>query len=64
MRYVVGAVIIVGTVVYLICNGPAWACQANWGADFKTKYDFFGGCKVEVNGKYWPEAKVRATDIQ
>jgi superfamily II DNA helicase RecQ len=43
--------------------GPA-TCQMTWGDDFRTRYDVFSGCKVEVNGKFWPEAKVRATDVQ
>lgn len=60
--YIVGAVFI-GAIIFTVCNGPAWACQAGWGPDFKTRYDWIGGCKVEHNGKFWPEAKLRATDL-
>jgi hypothetical protein len=51
-------------VVFLVIGGPKWDCQNRWGSSFETRYDYFGGCKVKVGDKFWPEERVRATDVQ
>jgi len=51
--------VLVGVTLWI--NGLT--CAATWsGSGYPTRYDAFGGCKVEVNGRFIPEARVRATE--
>lgn len=58
-------VVLFGIAIVLATLGGvgSWGCQMKWGSDFETKWDAFSGCKVKVGDKFWPEDRIRATDL-
>lgn len=43
----------------LVWAANAWTCSARWSGTYETDYGLMSGCRVLVDGKMFPEDRVR-----
>ncbi len=57
---VLAACLILGGFYWAAYEFKSYACEARWQGTYETEYHLFSGCRVKVDGKFLPEANVRA----
>jgi hypothetical protein len=57
---IIGMVVIVAAISTALFYGARYSCSARWSGAYETEYSLTAGCRVNVDGKLFPEERVRA----
>lgn len=59
LALIIAILLVVSIKLYLVLGG--WGCHKRF-PDYQTRYDWYAGCLVDINGKYIPDENVRGTE--
>jgi hypothetical protein len=54
---------LIGFCMVLAYAEGSYSCPRRWAGTYETEFSAFGGCRVKVDGKWWPESRYRYVEI-